>query len=86
MFLRGVASRKESKQVGGRADIPGDGSHDHGSRTGAVYSSRITYDQGSDNNGVWFEHRHQIGATRTHDHGGDNLPPNFFVMYIMKTG
>ena len=86
MFLRGVASKRESKQLGGRTDIPDDGSHDHGSRTGVVYSNRITYEHGGDDNGVWFEHRYQIGIGKDHNHGGDNLPPNFSIMYIMKTG
>ena len=83
-FLRGVTSRNESKEIGGQVNIPEDGGHDHGGATGAVNSNRITYDQGSDNNGVWFEHYHQIRSGGGHDHGGSNLPPYFTVMYIMK--
>ena len=84
LFLRGVTSRNESKQTGGRADIPDDGEHNHGGLTGSVHSNRITYDRGGDNNGVWFEHAHAIPGEESHDHGGTNLPPYYTVMYIMK--
>lgn len=83
-FLRGVTSRNESKKTGGDEQIPPDGMHDHGKRTGKVYSERITYSQGSDNNGVWFHHGHEIPAEEGHSHGGDNLPPYYNVIYIMK--
>lgn len=83
-FLRGVASRAESRKSGGRVDIPDDGSHGHGGKTGAVQSNRIRYENGDDNNGVWFNHSHEIPDGESHNHGGDNLPPFYTVMYIMK--
>ena len=84
LFLRGVTSRDESRQTGGRAEIPEDGEHNHRGRTGSVFSNRITYDRGGDNNGVWYNHAHAIPGEESHDHGGNNLPPYYTVMYIMK--
>ena len=84
-FLVGVRLLNESKKLGGRGDIPDEGNHRHGGQTTSVHANRITYKQGGDNNGVWFEHSHGIKEDGRHNHGGDNRPPFFTVIYIIKT-
>ncbi len=84
MFLRGVTSRDKLGVGDGTNTIPKDGEHSHGKRTDKVHSNRITYRSGSDNNGVWFNHAHGIPSESGHDHGGNNLPPHYNVLYIMK--
>ncbi len=84
-FLIGVRHLNKTQQKGGRADIPGQGNHSHGGATTSVNANRITYDRGGDNNGVWFNHSHGIRGDGSHDHGGENRPPFFTVIYIIKT-
>lgn len=84
-FLVGVRHINKTQQKGGRNDIPAQGGHNHGGATTSVNSNRITYDRGGDNNGVWFNHSHGIRGEGNHNHGGDNRPPYFTVIYIIKT-
>jgi|UPI00037C4812 hypothetical protein len=84
-FLMGVRHLNKTQQKGGRGDIPAQGAHSHGGATTSVNSARITYSHGGDNNGVWFNHSHGIKNEGNHNHGGENKPPYFTVIYIIKT-
>jgi hypothetical protein len=84
-FLMGVRHLDKTQSKGGRSDIPGQGAHSHGGATTTVNSNRIAYDGGGDNNGVWFNHNHSIQEEGNHNHGGENRPPYFTVIYIIKT-
>jgi len=84
-FLLGVRHINKTQNKGGIADIPNQGNHNHGGATTSVNSNRIAYDRGGDNNGVWFDHSHGIQGDGGHNHGGDNHPPYFTVIFIIKT-
>lgn len=84
VFLRGVTSRDKLGAGTGTDIIPEDGNHDHGKFTHGVSSNRITFEEGDDDNGVWFDHGHGIRSAGGHNHGGNNLPPHYNVLYIMK--
>lgn len=84
-FLVGVRHLNKTKKIGGRRDIPLQASHNHGRATTSVNSNRITYSRGDNNNGVWFNHSHGIRSEGTHNHGGENRPPYYTVIYIIKT-
>jgi hypothetical protein len=75
----------EVGRVGGRADIPSEGAHNHGG-----LATDLTYRAGEIN---WpygpakrdpHSHGHSIGTDGGHAHGGENRPPFFTVVKLIK--
>ncbi len=83
-FLRGVQYIDQSQVEGGQEDIPRDGGHSHGGRTGETASSGEPKKNGDDGHHT-HTHSHTIAVDGEHDHGGVNLPPFYTVVFIMKT-
>ncbi len=81
-FLVGVVDGEIGK-VGGRKDIPSDGSHNHTGYTSYVDDSGVPKENGNDGRHV-HRHRHEISADGSHNHGGDNLPPYYGVIMIIR--
>lgn len=88
-FLMGTGDSASVRSTGGRADIPNDGSHDHGAHTGLANSATNL----SPNDRSYIAHSGSpvdfnitcsISGDGIHNHDGENRPPFVAVMYIMK--
>lgn len=83
-FLMGVKYVDKAQAVGGRKDIPSDGNHNHGGKTGVAPESGAPKKNGHDGHHT-HAHDHPISNGGGHNHGGNNTPPYYTVVYIMKT-
>ena len=84
-FLIGSNDLGEVRKTGGRIDIPYGGTHDH---SGSVSSSCGDRDasgfQASGNNCRLISNSLSVISDGNHNHGGENRPPYYTVIYITK--
>lgn len=81
-FLRGSAE-KDVGATGGRTDIPSDGAHRHTGWTAYAEESGSRKENGNDGMHT-HRHRHEISSDGAHSHGGDNLPPYYGIIMIIR--
>ncbi len=85
-FLYGTSSLANANVTGGTAIIPDQGVHKHSATTGpAGPSGRLIHCSGNCY-GRYVEHKHTVSTSDngSHDHGGNNLPPNISVVFLCK--
>jgi len=84
IFLMG-SSVTDIGSIGGSNQIAADGNHNHTGRTGGP-SSRDGCDNGGDKHPGSHHHSHGFTTSTTgqHNHGGDNRPQFFGVLYIIR--
>ncbi len=75
-FLIGVKNPSNAAKFGGLADIPTDGDHSHEARQVNTNQYRFGNDNADD-------HYH-TNVKGSHDHGGDNRPPFYKVVFLCK--
>ena len=79
-------SRERQGELGGRPDIPQDGQHSHGGSTTAIKN----FLRGPINFGTTqgvegdFSHDHGIRPEGAHNHGGENRPPYFGLVKLLR--
>jgi len=86
IFLMGAADQRDVGKTGGRADIPADGDH---TPSGSVGISKGGPDgRGFLGKGEAFAANGSFAGTRVpgHTHGGENRPPFYSVIYVIKLG
>ncbi len=84
-FVMGVTAGRLGEK-GGRADIPPDGAHDHGGVTagfGGYQPGEINYDRGPGRQDQ-FEMKFKIAGVGNHAHGGENRPPYFGLIKLIR--
>lgn len=82
-FPMGTIRPDEYQKLGGSNQIPLDGAHNHGGRTGGDVSRRGA-DRDDDFQVSTRGHSHSIGLDGAHTHGGDNRPQFFGLIYIIR--
>lgn len=82
-FLIGAGDLKRVGNTGGRKDIPDDGKHAHSGKTGVTKERGVKKENGNDGKHT-HTHSHTISEDGKHNHGGDNLPPYYTLIYIIK--
>jgi len=81
-FLKGV-KEADLRKTGGRTDIPSDGAHRHTGWTAYAEESGSRKENGNDGMHT-HHHRHEISSDGAHSHGGDNLPPYYGIIMIIR--
>ncbi len=84
-FVMGVTPGRLGEK-GGRADIPSDGQHAHGGVTGGFggyVKGEINYDRGPGHVDQ-YEIQLKISPDGAHNHGGENHPPYFGLIKLIR--
>lgn len=85
-FLMGVTNIASAGEIGGSNALPGAGQHDHGGRTRSFkgyIQGEINYDAEKGRQSP-FHIEHGISGETSHDHGGENRPAYYSVVFIIK--
>jgi hypothetical protein len=77
----GVRTTEAVLAPGGRNDVPSDGEHSHGGRTGGAEGDWIAYDDPGENDDRKSTRQHTHG---THNHQGENRPRFIGVYFIIR--
>lgn len=84
-FLYGVTSISEAGKVGGVLKIPNDGGHVHEGKTESDSAVQTHSFKCRGNCSLKTEHNHKFKTSApNHNHGEENRPPYYSVIYICK--
>ena len=82
-YIAGTLDIRTYNKKFGNNILPGSGTHSHGGRTGRG-GGRSYGDADDERRHASSDHDHTISADGNHDHGGDNRPNTFGLIYLIR--
>jgi len=87
-YIAGTLDKKYFNKTFGSNNLPEEKAHTHESKIGAnksiVYPDRNTIQRSTKSAGPYHSHTISVENAGKHDHGGDNKPHSFGLIYLIK--